>query len=75
MQKCFPMLALAALLFAPLSKAEQVSPVRSAAIHTCNDEAANPLLATCGRLHSLRSMERAWQSTVSALTSNPNDRR
>ena len=74
MQKCFPMLALAALLFAPLSKAEQVSPVRSAAIHTCNDEAAE-YSSTCGRLHSLRSMERAWQSTVSALTSNPNDRR
>jgi hypothetical protein len=43
MQKCFPMLALAVLLFVPLSKAEQVSLVRSTAIHTCNDEAAKYL--------------------------------
>jgi hypothetical protein len=43
MKKCFPMLALAALLFVPLSKAEQVSPLRSAAIHTCNQEAAKYL--------------------------------
>ena len=40
MKKCFPMLALAALLFVPLSKAEQASPLRSAAIHACNVEAA-----------------------------------
>ena len=40
MKKCFPMLALAVLLFVPLSKAEQISPLRSAAIHACNVEAA-----------------------------------
>ena len=34
MKKGFSMLALAVLLFAPLSKAEQVSPLRLAAIHT-----------------------------------------
>jgi hypothetical protein len=43
MKKCFPMLVLAALSFVPLSKAEQVSPIRSAAIHTCNQEAAKYL--------------------------------
>jgi hypothetical protein len=43
MKKHLPMLALAVLLFVPLSKAEQVSPLRSAAIHTCNDEAAKYL--------------------------------
>jgi hypothetical protein len=40
MNKYFPMLALAALLFGPLSKAEQASPLRSAAIQTCSREAA-----------------------------------
>jgi hypothetical protein len=40
MRKYFPMLALAALLFAPLSKAERDSPLRSAAIHACSVEAA-----------------------------------
>ena len=40
LRKYFPMLALAALLFAPLSKAEQNSPLRSAAIHACSVEAA-----------------------------------
>ena len=40
MSKYFPMLALAALLFAPLSKAEQDSPLRSASIHACSVEAA-----------------------------------
>jgi hypothetical protein len=40
MNKCFPMLAFAALLFAPLSNAEQASPQRSAAIHACSVEAA-----------------------------------
>ena len=43
MEKGFSMLALAVLLFAPLSKAEQVSPLRLAAIHTCNDDAAKYL--------------------------------
>ena len=43
MKKGFSMLALAVLLFAPLSKAEQVSPLRLAAIHTCNDDAAKYL--------------------------------
>ena len=36
-------LALAALAFGPLSKAEQVGPFRSAAIHTCSEEAAKYL--------------------------------
>ena len=40
----FPMLALATLLFAPLSKAEQDSPLRSAAIHACSVEAAKYVL-------------------------------
>jgi len=35
-----PALALVALAFAPLSKAEQISPLRSAAIHECSVEAA-----------------------------------
>ena len=43
MKKCFPMLALAVLLFAPLSNAEQVSPLRLAAIRLCNDDAAKYL--------------------------------
>jgi len=43
MNKYFPMLALAALLFVPLSKAEQASPLRSAAIHECNVKAAKYL--------------------------------
>ena len=40
MNKYFPMLALAALLFAPLSKAEQASPLRADGIHVCSTEAA-----------------------------------
>ena len=40
MKKYFPIFALAALAFAPLSKAEQASPLRSAAIHACSVEAA-----------------------------------
>jgi len=43
MKKYFPMLALVALAFAPLSKAEQASPLRSAAIHACSEEAAKYL--------------------------------
>jgi hypothetical protein len=40
MKKYLPVLALAALAFVPLSKGEQISPVRSAAIHECSDDAA-----------------------------------
>ena len=40
MKKYLPALALAALAFVPLSKGEQISPVRSMAIHGCSDEAA-----------------------------------
>ena len=40
MKKCFPTLALAVLAFVPLSKAEQASPRRAAAIHACSQEAA-----------------------------------
>ena len=40
MKKYLPMLALAALAFVPLSKGEQISRARSAAIHECSDEAA-----------------------------------
>jgi hypothetical protein len=36
-------LALIALVFVPLSKSEQASPLRSAAIHACNVEAAKYL--------------------------------
>jgi hypothetical protein len=40
MNKYLPMFAVAALLFAPLSKAEKASPLRSEAIHACSVEAA-----------------------------------
>ena len=40
MKKYFPIFALAVLAFAPLSKAEQASPLRSAAIHACSVESA-----------------------------------
>ena len=43
MKKYFPVLALAALAFVPLTKAEQASPSRAAAIHSCSDEAAKYL--------------------------------
>ena len=43
MKKYFSMFAVAALAFVPLSKAEQASPVRSAAIHACSVEAAKYL--------------------------------
>ena len=43
MRKFFPTLALIALAFAPLSKQEQISPPRSAAIHDCSVEAAKYL--------------------------------
>jgi hypothetical protein len=40
MKKYVPVLALAGLAFVSLSKGEQISPVRSAAIRECSDEAA-----------------------------------
>ena len=40
MNKYFPVLAVAGLLFAPLSQAEQTGPLRSEAIHVCSVEAA-----------------------------------
>lgn len=40
MKKYLPVLALAALAFVPLSKGEQISPVKSAAIHECSVSAA-----------------------------------
>jgi hypothetical protein len=43
MKKYFAMFAIAALVFVPLSKAEQTSPLRSAAIHACSVEAAKYL--------------------------------
>jgi len=43
MKKYFPMLSLAALFFVPLSKAEQASPLRAAAIHECSVQAAKYL--------------------------------
>ena len=43
MRKYLPALAVAVLAFGPLSKDEQASPLRSAAIHVCNDEAAKYL--------------------------------
>jgi hypothetical protein len=43
MKKYFPLLAIAALVFVPLSKAEQASPLRSAAIHACSVKAAKYL--------------------------------
>ncbi|PWT80696.1 MAG: hypothetical protein C5B58_11120 [Acidobacteria bacterium] len=43
MKKYFPIFALAALAFVPLTKAEQASPVRAAAIHECNVQAAKYL--------------------------------
>ena len=43
MKKYLPALTLAALAFVPLSKGEQISPQRSAAIHECSDEAAKYL--------------------------------
>jgi hypothetical protein len=39
MKKYLPMFALAALVFVPLSKAEQASPLRAAAIHACSVQA------------------------------------
>ena len=43
MKKYLPMFALVALLFVPLSKAEQASPLRAAAIHECSVQAAKYL--------------------------------
>jgi hypothetical protein len=43
MKKYLPMFVLAALTFVPLSTTEQASPLRSAAIHRCNVEAAKYL--------------------------------
>lgn len=43
MKKYLPMFALAALAFVPLSKAEQGSSSRSAAIHACSVDAAKYL--------------------------------
>jgi hypothetical protein len=43
MRKYLPIFVLAALAFVPLSKAEQASPLRSAAIHECNVQAAKYL--------------------------------
>jgi hypothetical protein len=42
-KKYLPVLVLAVLAFAPLSKGEQISPARSAAIHECSDAAAKYL--------------------------------
>jgi hypothetical protein len=39
MKKYLPALVVVVLAFGPLSKEEQASPLRSAAIHTCSDEA------------------------------------
>jgi hypothetical protein len=68
MKKYLSALTVAVLAIAPLSKLEQASPLRPAAIHACNDEAANTF-STPGRLLNSRCMERAWQSVVNALTS------
>ena len=43
MKKYFPIFALAALVFVPLSKAEQASPRRAGAIHACSVQAAKYL--------------------------------
>jgi hypothetical protein len=43
MKKYLPIFAIAALVFVPLSKAEQASPRRATAIHDCSVQAAKYL--------------------------------
>jgi hypothetical protein len=64
MKKYLPALTLAALAFVPLSKGEQISPVRSAAIH----ERLQNMFSMFGKRLNSRCMELVWQSTGSALT-------